>query len=246
MSKQFKFKEIDSEGLETLDVISDAVKFNNWMYQTIRPFCSGRILEIGSGIGNISALFIHSNQTITLSDIRENYTSLLVKKFTNHANLEEVVLLDLVAENFQEKYASYLETFDTIFALNVVEHIEDDKQAIENCKLLLKKGGRLIILVPAYQSLYNVFDQELFHFRRYTTRSLKNIFEKNDLKIINSQYFNSIGIIGWYISGKIQKNKTIPKNQMKIFNFFVPVFKIIDLILFKKIGLSAIVVGEKR
>ena len=60
-------KEIDLEGLETLNVIEKANKFNKWMYDTIKPHCKGKILEIGSGIGNISEYFIKDNQNIVLN-----------------------------------------------------------------------------------------------------------------------------------------------------------------------------------
>src|SRR4029078_10792589 len=166
---QFEYKEIDPEGWETLDVIAEADKFNEWMYQTIRPFCSGKILEIGSGIGNISQFFVDANADITLSDIRIAYCNELKKKFPE---ARDVLQLDLTHPTFDTEYSAHLQQYDTVFALNVVEHIGDDALAIHNCYKLLKEGGKLIILVPAYQALYNRFDRELEHFRRYTKKEL--------------------------------------------------------------------------
>ena len=54
MTDQYTTKLIDEEGLETLNAIANANLFNEWMYSRIAPYCSGHILEIGSGIGNIS------------------------------------------------------------------------------------------------------------------------------------------------------------------------------------------------
>jgi hypothetical protein len=48
---------IDEMGLEILDTIGEVDKFNKWMYNTIVPYCKEEILEIGSGIGNISRFF---------------------------------------------------------------------------------------------------------------------------------------------------------------------------------------------
>lgn len=236
-----EIKEVDLEGLTILSVIEKADKFNGWMYRTIEPFCKGRILEIGSGIGNISQFFIANKHEIVLSDLRDNYIDILKKKFQN-----EVVKIDLVDPDFDTKYSGFLGTFDTVFALNVVEHIKDDVQAIANCKKLLKDNGNLIILVPAYQSLYNNFDIELEHFRRYTAKTLKPIILKNDLKIIKTFSFNFIGILGWYFSGNLLKKKTIPEGQMGLFNLLVPLFKLADIITFKKIGLSVICVSKKK
>ncbi|KGO95443.1 methyltransferase type 12 [Flavobacterium enshiense DK69] len=234
-------KEIDLEGLTTLTVIEKADRFNNWMYETIAPYCNGKILEIGSGIGNISQFFIKNNKDITLSDLRDNYCDILKKKFPN-----DVIKVDLAHPNFDEEYKNLLETFDTVFALNVVEHIKDDVQAIANCKKLLKPNGTLLILVPAYQFLYNNFDVELEHFRRYTQKNLKTIIQKNDLRTVKEFSFNFIGILGWYFSGNILKKKTIPEGQMGFFNLLVPIFKIADLVTFKKIGLSVINVSVKE
>jgi SAM-dependent methyltransferase len=239
---KFEYKEIDPEGWETLDVIAEADSFNEWMYQTIKPYCRGRILEIGSGIGNISQFFVDANADITLSDIRVAYCNELRKKFTT---VRDVLELDLTHPSFDLTYAAHLQQYETVFALNVVEHIEDDALAIRNCHKLLKDGGWLIILVPAYQALYNRFDKELEHFRRYTKKELNRKMTNAAFRIKHSQYFNFMGIPGWYISGKLQKNKTIPKSQMSFYNKLVPVFKLVDKCLFNSAGLSVVSVGVK-
>ena len=234
-------QEIDIEGLETLNVIEKANKFNKWMYETIKPYSKGRILEIGCGIGNISEFFINDNFDIVLSDLRDNYIEIVKNKFTN-----EVIKIDLVDVDFDTKHKDLIGTFDTVFALNVVEHIKDDHKAIENCKKLLKNRGHLIILVPAYQALFNNFDVELEHYRRYTQKSLKQLIKANKLGIIKTFSFNVIGILGWFVSGSILKKKTIPEGQMGLFNKLVPVFKLADILTLKKIGLSVICISEKE
>ena len=245
MDKNFQLKEIDMEGMETLNVIANADKFNKWMYDTIAPACSGNILEIGSGIGNISSYFLQNGSNITLSDLRENYLNILRDKFKNYQNLKGVITLDLVDNDFENKYKHLIGTFDTVYALNVVEHIEDDKLAIANCRKLLRENGSLVILVPAYQFLYNRFDKELEHFRRYTSNKLNKLFADNNFKITKTQYFNFAGIFGWFLSGKLLNKKTIPGDQMKLYNMLVPIFKIADKIMLRKAGLSVITFGRK-
>lgn len=243
--EDFYYKEVDPEGHETLRVISAARKFNKWTFDSISQFCSGEILEIGSGIGNISEHFIDHGHCITLSDIRENYRESLRKNYGSKVGPEGIIELDLVEPDFSNTYQNLKGRFDTIFALNVVEHIEDDLLAIKNASTLLKPGGRLIILVPAFNSLYNSFDKHLMHFRRYTKSTLSELFMANELKVLHSYYFNAAGIPGWYVSGRLQKHDTIPGGQMRLFNSLVPVFRLIDLITFRKIGLSVVCVGEK-
>ncbi len=245
MSEEFEFKSIDQEGMETLEVVAEANNFNLWMYNTILPYCSGEILEIGSGIGNISDYFLKNNYSITLSDIRDNYCNVLRKKHSSNPYLKDVVNIDIIDPEFDTKHAKLFETFDTIYALNIVEHVKDDKLAIANCKKLLKTNGNLIILVPAYQKLYNVFDKELEHYRRYNQKSLNKLYDDNNFEIIHQQYFNFIGIFGWWFSGSILKKKTIPGGQMKLYNSLVGIFKIIDKVIFNKMGLSVITIGKK-
>jgi 2-polyprenyl-3-methyl-5-hydroxy-6-metoxy-1,4-benzoquinol methylase len=244
--KEIEFKEVDQVGGDTLDVISSADKFNRWTYDTIRPFCKGNILEIGSGVGNISQFFLEEGASILLSDIREGYCAELRKKFQSYSNLKGVELIDLVDPAFDQRFQVLFGSFDSIFSLNVVEHIYDDNLAIKNAKKLLKKEGHLIILVPSYQGLYNGLDKDLDHYRRYNKKTLSALFDNNDLNIIQKQYFNFMGIFAWLISGKLQKNETIPGGQMKLYNALVPVFRWIDRLVFRLAGLSTIVVGKKN
>ncbi len=245
MSKKFELQENDVSGETTLDVISDADKFNQWMFDTIRPHTSGRILEIGSGIGNISDLFLKDNAEIMLSDIRTGYCATLEKRFQDAPSLQGVLLMDLTDDDFDTKFADHVGTYDSIFALNVVEHIFDDDLALKNSKKLLKDGGKLVILVPSYQALFNGFDTELEHYRRYTKNSLTKVFKKSDYEIMHAQYFNFIGIFGWFFTGSILRKKTIPEGQMRLYNTLVPIFKVIDKLIFNSAGLSTIVVGKK-
>ena len=144
MGNQDNFKEFDFEGEENLRAIAEADKFNEWMYQQVVPHCTGKILEIGSGIGNISYFFDRDGMDIDLSDIREQYRSYLKKSFEKRAVLD----MDIVADGFIDMHGDKLGTYDAVFALNVVEHIKDDKLAIENMIKLLKPGVRLLFWFP--------------------------------------------------------------------------------------------------
>ena len=238
------FKDIDTEGMETLIGLSSANEFNKWMFDTIRPYIQKRILEIGSGIGNISVFFLNDNATISLSDIRTNYIEFLQKKFSENPTLVNIYQIDLVDKNFDQKFSHLFNSFDSIFALNVIEHIKEDNIAIENCKKLLVKGGQLVVLVPAYRWLYNKFDEVLGHYRRYSMKTLNTLMAPH-LTIVHSQYFNFAGIFGWLVSGSIFKRKTIPHSEIKIFNKLVPLLRIVDKLVLCRMGLSVILVGKK-
>lgn len=235
----------DPVGANTLQVIASAKDFNQWMYQVIKPSIKGRVLEIGSGIGNISSLLLLHHQQVTLSDINADYCNYLKAKFSHHLSLENITSLDLVITGFQEKHKSLLNSFDTIVLLNVIEHIEDHNTAIQNARSLLSKNGVLIVLAPAYQALYCPLDKGLGHFRRYTKNSMKLLLTSNGFGVASWTYFNCMGIAGWLIFGKILRRKALEAGEVNLYEFIVPLNKIIDKIMHKITGLSIICVGQK-
>ncbi len=239
---RYEYRDEDATGLETLSVLSSAHKLNHWMYDCISTYCKGEILEIGSGIGNISGFFIKENRSIILSDIRSNYRTIIKNKF--NVGDQSVLDINIVHPDFNAAYSNFLEKFDSIICLNVIEHIEDDESAVSNMMKLLKAGGTLVVLVPAYTSLFNGLDINLQHYRRYTKNRLSLLMEKYG-RIEKTFYFNAAGVAGWWISGTILRNKNIPEREVKLFNRFIPIFRLMDKITFHKIGLSVVCVLTK-
>lgn len=242
----FSFKELDPEGHETLEAVANAGRFNRYMYQAIKPHLTGRVLEIGSGIGNISHFASQQpGVQLHLSDVRQAYLGILNERFPAIRQQGHIHKLDLQHPQFEEEYAPLLGTYDAVFALNVVEHLKDDTAALRNMKALLKPGGHAIVLVPAFQSLYNPIDKALEHYRRYTRASLLKVFHAAQLTPTHKRYFNALGIPAWFISGKLQGNNVIPKGQMKAYDYLVPLVKLLDVFCRPLLGLSVIVVGQK-
>ncbi|NNF01946.1 MAG: methyltransferase [Bacteroidia bacterium] len=217
------------------------------MFESVRPYISdGTLLEIGSGIGNISSLFIQNGYEISLSDIRTHYCEALEKRFQSKSELKGVHNIDLVDPDFEIKHANIIGTFDNIFALNVIEHIQNDFKALNNIHKLLRPGGRFIMLVPAYERIYNRFDKELYHYRRYNRSSASKLFTHTGMEVKKTYYFNAAGILGWVFFGGILKNRMIKRTEVTAYDTFVPIFKVLDRLLLNKIGLSVVVVGEKK
>jgi 2-polyprenyl-3-methyl-5-hydroxy-6-metoxy-1,4-benzoquinol methylase len=239
------FHETDPTGLQTLERFAAATHFNRWLFDTVRPHCKGHVLEAGSGIGNISRLFLENKFRLTASDVRMDYCEVLQRQLGNDPYLAGVEHLDLATPALAEQHGHLLHQFDTVIALNVVEHIEDDRKAIDNCLQLLKPGGHLVILVPAFQALYNSFDVELGHYRRYTKRSLRALEEGAGLTVVHQQFFNAVGIIGWFIDGSVLRKRLIPRKQLLLFDKLLPIIKLADVLSFHSIGLSTIAVGRK-
>jgi SAM-dependent methyltransferase len=234
----------DKAGLETLELFNKADKFNEWLFDQLKGHCKGKILEIGSGLGNISSLLIANFDDVHLSDISPAYYDFLQKKFKGTPGFSGLHQIDLNGVS-QDQAETLYGRFDTVISSNVVEHIKDDSEAIYNCNRFLRNDGHLIILVPAFSFLYNGFDRELGHYRRYTKMELKSVFTRNGFEIVYARYFNFIGMFGWWLSGNVLKRKRLPAGQLNLYNKLVPAIKLFDLLTSRFLGLSVIVVGRK-
>ena len=62
--------------------------------------------------------------------------------------------------------------FDLITCLDVLEHIEDDREALRELRRVARPGGVLLITVPAYPQLWSSHDELNRHYRRYTRPEL--------------------------------------------------------------------------
>lgn len=82
--------------------------------------------------------------------------------------------------------------YDLVAALDVVEHIADDRAAVEALASCLKPGGKLLVTVPAHQWMWSAHDELNHHKRRYSKRGLARLIEGSPLKLDRIGYFNSL------------------------------------------------------
>jgi SAM-dependent methyltransferase len=207
-------------GLNALERMAEAPRFNEWMYEVISPYLQGKILEIGSGIGNLSTYFIENKKCIWLSDYDKHYINLLRERFGTLLSTD-VLQIDLSDPLFKEENQNLENSFDAVFLLNVLEHIDNDYRAVEYCKFLLRPGGDLLILVPAYPFLFSKMDKLLGHFRRYTVASLNNVIRENDLEIEKTFHFNTLGIAGWLWNKLFNTGEISQKKWLSITHLFL-------------------------
>jgi len=81
-------------------------------------------------------------------------------------------------------------SFDCIVASDCLEHIEDDAAALRRWYELLKPGGRLIVFVPAFMSLWSPHDVVNHHFRRYTLPELERKMKAHRFRLLSKGYWN--------------------------------------------------------
>ena len=238
---RYNFFDRETEDIvyQTLQNMKRLHRYNRWIFSNFRPFLGRRVLEIGSGIGNITK-FLLDRDLVIATDVEPKYLSLLKNTFGKYRKFTVERLSIPGAE--MERYRSF--HIDSVICFNVLEHIERDEEALRNIHDLLEPGGRFLLLVPSHPWLYGTLDRHLGHRRRYRKRELKNTLEAIGFKVIYLKYFNRIGILGWFLNSRILRTKRLSSLQMRIYNFFVPLFKL-ERFLPLPFGISLLAVGEK-
>ena len=207
------------------------------MFDRIRPWVGDRVLEIGSGIGTLSA-FLVDRARLVLTDTRAEYLDRLRQRFATRPN---VSVARLYLPN--EHGAVAEQRFDTVICLNVLEHVDDDLGSLAAIRKLLEPGGRLVLLVPALPALYGTIDQALGHHRRYTRAAITSKFEGTGFRVAHIEYFNLAGVPGWWLAGRVFRRSMIPAGSLKLYDALVPLFRL-ERLLPWRVGQSLIAIGE--
>ena len=229
----------ERHGHHILRSLSGARRFTQWMVGTLEPFMGQRILEIGSGIANISRQ-LPKRERLTLSDVDDEYLRLLEQAFRHYESVD-VIRLDLESD---AHFDPIQERYDTVLCLNVLEHVDDDVSALRRMASALEPGGRLVVLVPQHESLYSEMDRELGHFRRYRARDLTDKMSEAGLRVVHVQDFNAMGALGWFTSARLLGRKQMDTPSLKLYDVTVPIHGRLERWL-PLPGLSVIAVGEK-
>jgi glycosyltransferase involved in cell wall biosynthesis len=207
-----------------LDAFSDAPKFNRWMVDTFSPYLGKHILEIGSGIGNITRILAAKRKRYVATDIDIEHLERLRGRLAARPNLETSRLDASQPADF----APFAGRMDTVVCLNVLEHIEDDSAALRGIYSALGDGGRAIILVPEGQSLFNSLDRELGHRRRYSADQLRQRLSEAGFTVETILPFNRISRPAWWFSGTVMRRRQISRMQLKLFDRLVWLFRRLD------------------
>ena len=129
--------------------------------------------------------------------------------------------------------------------INVLEHVEDDEQALFHLRNVLKPSGRLLLLVPSKKWAYTDLDRQLGHFRRYEKKELAVKLVKASFRIEKLYFFNLIGLMGWIIRDKIQRSEGLSSSQISLFESMVPILKPIESKVRMPLGISLIAIAQK-
>jgi len=230
----------DEYGSQMLGRLSQASRYNIWLADTIRDYCGNRVLEIGSGVGNITKHLIPRAEYVA-SDVNPLHLTALTA-LTDDRPYLRTTHCDVADAN---TFPSTPQGFDTVVCLNVIEHVEDDHAALSNIKSVLADRGRAIILVPQGQWNFGTLDEALEHKRRYSKATLTKLAEDCGFNVVNLIELNGIGTLAWYLNGKILRRRTFGFLQIWALNVLTPLFRVVDTFI-PLPSLSLIAVMECR
>jgi SAM-dependent methyltransferase len=233
-------RKIKYQGITTLEVLVDAKNYNKWISDSIKIYVRGKTLEIGAGTGNLTKYFT-DKKPLYVTETDQELVKLLKKKFLKEKDIF-IERLD-VTKKPPEKFLTF---FATIFAVNVLEHIENDVSALKNIKQMLQENGKLLLLVPAKKMAYTKLDRELGHYRRYEKQELIDKLENAGYEIEKIYFFNLVGLLSWTIRDKVKKNDiNLKPYHIKIFDSIVPILRKLESMIKVPLGISLIVIAKK-
>lgn len=217
---------------------AEANNYLDWLADLCAPHLGERCLELGAGHGDLTERFVATGRSIDATDVSDAFLDVLQRRFAEVDSVN-VCALDVTALDAHERY-------DSIVMANVLEHIEDDADALRRLHDALSPGGRLIVYVPAFMALYSRFDREIGHYRRYRRPQLRERFREAGFRVVDSRYVNSLGAPGWFVYCRLLGRKS--SDQMTVSTcdrVIVPLVRKLEDRVPPPFGLSLLVVGER-
>lgn len=216
-----------------------------WALDMFGPGLEGPAVDAGAGIGHFSEILSRSVSPLLLLEGGQENLDVLKDRFAGRSaiNIREIDLNDC-----QSTIADF--GARSIFTLDVLEHLEDDRHVLSQFHAALPTNGKLYIKVPALQWLYGPVDEASGHFRRYNRRTLCAAVEAAGFRILYCQYMNFAGVVPYFIKSRVLKrqqnfSRTFNPGQIRKIAALMPRLRMIDRLLGPPLGLSLICVAER-
>ena len=184
---------------EILEDLVEARNYRRWLVDLALPHLGEDPLEVGSGLGHYAADWAAAGvPRWTASEADAGRLAALRQRFAGDPVVRVRELSVPIAETAQHS---------AVVAYNVLEHIPDDVEALRAFAGLLRPGGRVVLVVPAFPSAMSRFDLAIGHQRRYRRRTLRAAAEAAGLQVQVLHHVNLIGLLGWYVAVKALRGR---------------------------------------
>jgi SAM-dependent methyltransferase len=187
------FTQATGRGLED-DAGANQRRYKAYQLELMSPWFGESLLEVGAGLGEFASQ-VRGLKRHVVTDVDAGAVAAMAARFADRPEVEARVL-DL-AGNLEEQVGGPV---TTVLAINVLEHIDDDADALRRMAELTSPGGHVVIWVPGYQQLYGEFDRAVGHVRRYTPTTLRDAFERAGLSALEVKPVNLLGGVAWWLT----------------------------------------------
>jgi SAM-dependent methyltransferase len=217
-----------------------ARNYYRWVLSIFKPYLGNTIAEIGAGTGNFTGFLSEEKiKKIFAFEPSGNMYPLLSDKFKKDKRVT------VINTYLKEKHQEFLNFFDSVLYVNVLEHIEEDRKELSYAYKTIKQNGYILIFAPALSFLYSEFDKKIGHFRRYSKKGLINIVRESGFSIEDIRYFDLAGIIPWYIFFVFLKKTTTKANISMYDKLIVPPMRFLETLIPAPTGKNLLLIGKK-
>ena len=226
-------------GRAFLNNLTGTPQYLNWITRLLRPHLDLTVLELGAGIGNLSARLMGRRLRYVAAEKDPLYLHALRNRFLRTPN---VSVRELDAQEPAD-YERLGETFDTVLCVNVLEYF-DSPTPLASMRQVLKDGGKLIILVPQGPARFGTLDETLGHKQRFTECDLRAFLSDYGFETEIVYQLNKAGAPAWWIFSKWLRRRQVNKVFLKVFDKTVWFWRLVDGTLPWN-GLSLVIVARK-
>jgi len=197
-------------------------------------------VEIGCGIGNFTGMLLDREAVIAVDEMG----ACLERLKARYAARENLRVVECDAGSDAMRGLARFRP-DSCVALNVLEHIADDCEALRHWAAMLPEGGRVVLLVPAFAALSGPIDRNLGHYRRYTRRGLAKVARAAGLRVGEMRYVNAAGFFGWWANAHVLRREEQSEKQIAWFDrWIVPALSRVEAMAPPPFGQSLFAVLE--
>jgi len=232
-----------------LEVLAGMTNYHGWILDEISPYLGSRLAEIGAGIGTVTAMLALTHLTAHPSARLEAFEPSGPFWERLHMALEQAHH-DLIRTDRLRITKGYFhplpQHYDTIIMINVLEHIQDDQEAVRTAYQSLSPGGTFIVYSPALAWLYSPQDKAVGHYRRYTLGPLQQLFGQEGFTVIRAKHMDCMGVLPWYLLNVVGGATTINPHLAHVYDrWVVPITRWLERLWPPRIGKNVLIVGRK-
>jgi 2-polyprenyl-3-methyl-5-hydroxy-6-metoxy-1,4-benzoquinol methylase len=221
---------------EVLEGLATAVNHRRWFVELALPYLGDDPIEIGSGLGDYALEWAPHLPRFTATEADPDRLVQLKERLAEHPSIE--VRQMLLPNTEQGNYSAAV-------SYNVLEHIEDHVSALRSMAGLVRPGGAVVLIVPAFEFAMSQVDIATGHVRRYTKKTMRAALTEAGLTVEKLHYANALGLIGYYMATSVFKLAPKEGPMVKVYDTTVlPVTKAMEKIVRPPFGQSVFAVAR--